>query len=196
MPFRWPRICSETVMSSNGDQKAGDEGRVGPLDVLLASDLKQLVEIYWIASTELRSQLEDLQGCDGRLEYLLGLRVKFAVVLHELQSLMDGEHSFSEFHVLAEILERGVSAVGLDSNGVHQLLLSGAIDRADQIDAECQRLIGIGEQIIASLPGEIPSSMGQTGQRQMIRAMRNWSALAEHAGEDLGFLEKRLSWLV
>jgi hypothetical protein len=189
------QIQCRAIMSPSGDHKAQSEGQVGPAEVLSTKDLRQLVEIYWIASTELRNVLEDFEGCDGRIEYLRGLGVKFAMVLYELQSLMNGERSFSRFHFLAGILESGVSDVGLDSNKVHELLLSGTADNADDVDAECQRLIGIGEQIIAGLPGEIPSSMGRTGQREMLRAMRNWSALAGHAGEDLGFLTKRFSQL-
>lgn len=163
-----------------------------PADVvLLTGSLVQAVDTYWNALTHFQNTLEDIAGADERLEYLLALRLRLVVALHQIASATAGSWSdVASEHQAAHMLEAGAPGLQLDGPAV---VRGVGLDRSPWTAAALQaQLLAFGQSVLARLPGDIPEAQGTSGQRQIIRAMRDWSSAAEARGEDLSFLAARL----
>lgn len=159
--------------------------------VLVTTGLIPMIDGYWNALTHLQNTLEDIAGADGRLEYLLALRFRLLAALQLVDAALGGrDRRAEEAHQVAFVLEHGAPSLGLAPEAV---ITGAALDRARADAADLQAgLLRFGAAVLARLPGDIPEAQGTTGQRQVIRAMRDWSVAAAAVDEDLGFLAERL----
>ena len=154
-------------------------------------DLSSLVEFYWIALHRVQNTLEDIEGADNRLEYLKGLRVLLIEYLQEMDGVLSGGiRVVGALHALPYALEHGISFLGLGGAQLAQAVgfQDDALDFAT-LQTCLQKLCKL---TLASLPGSIPDAQGNSAQREVLRAIRGWSAVAHDMSEDLGFLKSRL----
>jgi len=154
-------------------------------------DLASLVEFYWIALHRIQNTLEDIEGADDRLEYLKGLRVLLIGYLQEMDGVLSGGiKAVSALHALPYALEHGISFLGLGGEQLAQAV--GFQDDATDFATLQTCLQELCKSTLASLPGSIPDAQGNSAQREILRAIRGWSAVAQDMSEDLGFLKSRL----
>jgi hypothetical protein len=163
----------------------------GEAEIAIAgTDLAHVVDFYWLSLSKFQNLLEDIEGADHRLEYLKSLRYQFIVCLQEMDGILTGGvRRVGTLHMLSYALQMGVGFLGMSGPQ-----LAAAVRLHDELEyAELQDcLLRLGKTMIARLPGAIPAAQGGQGQREVLRAMRVWSAAAKEMGEDLSFLASRL----
>ncbi|MDP3745636.1 MAG: DUF6031 family protein [Phenylobacterium sp.] len=158
--------------------------------VIYSANYATAIEAYWLALSHFRSILEDVEGVEGRDQYLVALRYEIAEKLQEVDALLTGTASeVGPAHRLAYALEHGYVAFGLSGAAVREAM--GFDQRQVSFDVLHEAVLAFGRRVLEDLPGEIPDTMGPSGQRQVIRAMQNWSVAAAATGDDLGFLAAR-----
>jgi hypothetical protein len=154
-------------------------------------DLSSLVEFYWIALHRIQNTLEDIEGADDRLEYLKGLRVLLIEYLQEMDGVLSGGiRVVGTLHAVPYALEHGISFLCLSGDQLAQAV--GFQDDAMDFPTLQTCLQRLCKSTLASLPGSIPDAQGNSAQREILRAIRGWSAVAHDMSEDLGFLKSRL----
>lgn len=160
--------------------------------IIAGPDLRGLIDLYWHGLSHVQNCLEDIEGSDGRHEYLTALRLRLVGMLYAMESALKGDHSTkAEIHQAALALENGVPTFGLTGEVLVELL---HFKRPDVSAQELKdALLSLGEQVLARLPGDLPAAQGSSGQREVIRAMQLWSKAAEANGSDIGFLAERLA---
>jgi hypothetical protein len=180
------------MTSRNASLAGNGQAEDLPAKILVESvDLASLVEFYWIALHRIQNTLEDIEGADDRLEYLKGLRVLLIEYLQEMDGVLSGGTRVVEtLHSLPYALEHGISFLGLSGAQLAQAV--GFHD--DELDFPALQtcLRNLCRSSLATLPGSIPDAQGNSAQREILRAIRGWSAVANDMSEDLGFLKSRL----
>jgi hypothetical protein len=158
--------------------------------VVVTRAFGDLVDLYWLALASFRTILEDIEGADGRHEYLISLRCKLVEVCQEMDELLAGTPGCAGAgHRLAIALVDGMPHFGLNAREVVERLYFACADVPnDELQAA---LLAFGDIFARRLPGQIPEAQSPVGQGQTLRAIRNWSAAAGKTGTDLGFLAAR-----
>ncbi len=166
-----------------------DSGETGTTPVI-SNSFENLVDLYWSASTGIRSILEDVAGAEDQPEYLWALRLLLIETLQKMGRAFPGSGpSIAPGHELAFALQHGLTMLNVSSG---ELVRAICLDRPDaSAEVLCESLLSFGSGLIDRLPGDVPDGMGTSSQRQILGAMRNWSAAATDTGADLGFLAKR-----
>jgi hypothetical protein len=171
---------------SNGEELTPD----GKISVAItAQNLRGAVELYWTALADFQNVLEDINGADGRQEYVWGLRLKLLIELHRMDAALGGHPTAMPGHMVAFVLDQGAPRLGLSAKEVQIAV------QMDSSDNDLRLLAALGdfvEQVLARLPGRIPPAQSPNGQREVIRAMQAWSKIATARVEDLQFLAERL----
>jgi len=152
--------------------------------------LESGVDFYWVALAVLKNIVEDIEGADGRLEYVLSLRCRLVEVLQQMDSILSpANRSVGRDHRLVLALTEGISF--LDLSGA-QLASALRFAEPNLSYADCRDcLLSFCNEVLGVIPGPIPDAQGPLAQRQVLRAMRDWSKAAEAIGSDLSFLEAR-----
>jgi hypothetical protein len=161
--------------------------------VLLASSLAATVDVYWMVLLYIQNAIEDIEGADGRLEYLHGLKYRLVEALQGLDgALWPQDRAVEPAYRAPYALEHGIRFLDLDGEQLRARIVGRGSTDFGQLQAA---LLSLAQTAIDRLPGKVPEAQGATGQRQIIRAMRDWSAAAAITGDDLGFLAERFEEL-
>ncbi|KQZ15497.1 hypothetical protein ASD44_16615 [Mesorhizobium sp. Root554] len=162
--------------------------------LVISNSFENLVDFFWSAGTGIRSILEDIGGAGNQPEYLKALRLLLVETLQKMGHAFPGSGaSVAPGHELAFALQHGLPVFNI---GSAELVRAVCLDRPDaSAETLCAALLSFGNGLIEQLPGDVPDGMGTSSQRQILRAMRNWSAAAADTGADLGFLAKRFEAL-
>jgi hypothetical protein len=161
---------------------------------IVLPSLPAAVDLYWMAQIYIQNALEDIEGADGRVEYLHGLRYRLAGALQFVDSAAwPHDRLIPDEHRAAFALDHGVRFLGLNGADLaERLLMHEATPSPEDLG---RALADLCRSALEMLPGRIPAAQGPQGQREVLRAMRNWSQAAEQTGDDLGFLAERLEEL-
>ncbi len=163
--------------------------------VLRAASVRDLVEFHWLVITHTQHILEDIEGNDGRIEYLRGLALLLITYLHEAAACLNGDHDSMHWcHRLAQAAEQGLPEFpAISGEALMPFLLHGSGGILE--DEYEDRLRDLVTTVQRLLPGDLPVTLGPTAQREMLRSLREWSGLAAALGTDIAFLEDRLKYL-
>lgn len=158
---------------------------------MVAGDATAIMRAFWSAMTTLRNLLEDVEGADGRIEYLRYLALALVETIQTIDaSLGAAEGSVGEGHRLAAALERGAPALGLASEDLRAVMAEA--DRA--LDPEELRLYLLrwGDHVLSRFPGAVPNIQGLNGTREVLSTLRRWNRVCEVTGSDFGFMARLL----
>jgi hypothetical protein len=160
---------------------------------ITTSDLRGAIDLYWLAMVHVRNILEDVEGSDGRLGYLEGLRYKLIVVAAEMDAIITGRTKIdSSRERYAAALSVGLPGFGWTEANLADLAGFGPAETQTDYTTLKNALVSFCNAIIDHLPGDLPNAQGVEAQRNMLTAMQRWQVIADNRGEDLAFLEKRL----
>lgn len=160
--------------------------------MLLGRSLVTAIDFYWTAFSKFKNALEDIEGADGRQEYLLSLRYKLVEALQQMDAaLSEPNLAVKAEHRLSFALEHGLKFLDMDGITLVKTLRLDEPEISYEDLHQC--LLAFGDSVISQLPGEIPDALGSAGHREVLRAMRGWSKAAAETGDDLGFLAARLN---
>lgn len=161
---------------------------------IIGGSARDLVDFYWLGVVDLQNVLEDVEGADGRPAYLETLRLRLIELLQQMDGLLTGPAAQrQEGHRLAYALQHGIAFLGWNAETLRaRLLLDGAMPGYATLQ-EC--LVTRIRAVVHGIPGDVPEAQGSQAQRHMLRAMRDWSALADAAGTDIAFLADRFRQL-
>ena len=158
--------------------------------MVVAPGIAKMVDLYWMALVYVQNLLEDVEGADGRPAYLHSLKYRLIETLQEMDgALWPVDCAAPPVHRAAFALDNGIRSLGLTGQELQERvgLGQGALNATEL----GKLLVDLGNVALAALPGEMPRAQGVQGQREVLRAMRTWSAAAEQTGEDLSFLASR-----
>lgn len=173
-----------------GDDAAAQLQQPASTAVAIAPDLAHAVDLYWLALQKLQTLIEDIEGADGRLEYLKMLRFRLIEFIQEMDGILNTHtRAVGRSHALPYALQNGIEF--LELSGVE---LTSKLRLHEPLDIESlqQCLLQFSYWVLGRLPGQLPNAQGAQGQREVLRAMRGWSATSSVMGEDLGFLAARI----
>ncbi|MEV0174399.1 DUF6031 family protein [Streptomyces sp. NPDC050803] len=141
----------------------------------------------WLLAVEGRAYLEDLEGGADQPLLRRAVRIKLLELLYDIDTRLAGAVPVAEEHQLALALEYGLhDLAGLDGDRLAEVFALAADDEGDTGDGLVPQLW---ERLCAAFPGELPDPLQASGQREILRALRNWSKLCTAAGTDAAFLE-------
>lgn len=167
-------------------------GEITP-NPIVGGSARNIVDFYWLGTVDLQNLLEDIEGADGRLSYLLSLRLRLIELLQQMDGLVAGSAAQrNEHHRLAYALQHGISFLDWSAKVLRARLLFDASLDFSVLQEELTEQVRV---VLRQIPGDIPEAQGPQAQRHMLRAMRDWSALASSAGADIGFLAERFRQL-
>jgi hypothetical protein len=159
------------------------------LGLASADALRRLMEAYWFFVTDLQNLREDIEGIDGRREYLLGLKIRLAERLYEMDQLLGGREALDGIHHLALALQLGASTVA----GLSGPDLLGMVRTAQgPLEDEVQMTRGVCEAITSTLPGKVHGPFDAQGERYMLRLLQRWFSIAKTRNEPLSFIKEYL----
>jgi hypothetical protein len=158
---------------------------------IVAQSLTATMDFYWVAFTTFKNILEDVEGADGRIEYVVSLRYKLIEVLQEMDaSLSKARLGVRQEQRLPFALGHGIDFLGIGGDElIHHLRLHENNLSYEDIQ-KC--LLIFGDFVIRNLPGKLPNAQGSVGRREVLQAMRRWSNASDATGDDMGFLSSRL----
>lgn len=161
--------------------------------VVFAGSYLQAVDLYWNALSYLQNAMEDIDGAEGRLEYLRALGLRVVALLQRMDAIVNPDAAVGSGHEVAFAFENGLRSFGLTAA---ELIRATRLQDPD-VDADtlAESLTRLAANVVAWLPGQVPEAQGTSGQRQIIRAMRDWSTASEALGLDISFLAQRLEEL-
>ncbi|MFF8642017.1 DUF6031 family protein [Streptomyces sp. NPDC015345] len=145
----------------------------------------------WLLAVEGRAYLEDLEGGTDQPQLRRVVRVKLLELLLDIDTRLSGAVPVAEEHQLALALEYGLHDLA-DLEGPSLIEVFALADDADHADAAAPgdgEVPRLWERLCAEFPGELPDPLQASGQREILRALRNWSKLCTAAGTDAAFLE-------
>lgn len=160
--------------------------------IIVTASLRDAIDLYWLAMVHVRNILEDVEGSDGRIPYLLGLRYKLLVVAKEMDAIIGQSRKIlSSRERYAQALSEGLPNFGWDETAL--ATIAGISDVHAQTDYHKMReiLVNFANAIVDRLPGFIPNAQGVETQRNVLTAMQRWQVIADSRGESLAFLEAR-----
>jgi hypothetical protein len=158
---------------------------------ILAQSLTSAIDFYWVAFTKFENVIEDIEGADGRKEYLLSLRYRLIEVLQEMDAALSKDDIvIKQEQRLPFVLENGLSFLGIEGVELVSILKLDKINLSYQDIQEC--LLSFGHFVINQLPGNLPNAQGLTGRREVLQAMQRWSKAADATGDNISFLSSRL----
>jgi len=149
------------------------------------------VEAYWAAISGLMNTIEDIEGADGRIGYLLCLRYKLLEAIAKIDSFLcpPCRPTKPEYRA-AYALKNGVEFMRATADEVAYGL---CLDQSNlEFDELQHRVMAFANLAKKCIPGTLPEAQGPTGQRELLHAMRLWSSAAEERNEDIGFLAQRI----
>ncbi|WP_055480121.1 DUF6031 family protein [Sphaerimonospora mesophila] len=140
----------------------------------------------WLLAVEGRAYLEDLEGGADQPLLRRVVRIKLLELLYDIDTRLSGTVTIAEEHRLALALEYGLhDLASLDGESLVEVFAL-APDDPDHADGLVPQLW---ERLCAAFPGELPDPLKASGQREILRALRNWSKLCTAAGTEAAFLE-------
>jgi hypothetical protein len=149
------------------------------------------VTAAWLLAVEGRAYLEDLAGGTDQPQLRQVVRLRLLELLLDIDCRLAGSVPLDEGHRLAVALEYGLHELaeldGADLVGL--FALDGEFGAAHEGDGQVRALW---DRICAAFPGRLPDPLLATGQREILQALRLWSALCTAAGIDAAFLEPLL----
>jgi hypothetical protein len=163
----------------------------GKCSFVLTQSLSSAMEFYWVAFAKLKNVLEDVEGADGRRDYLLSLRYKLVDVLQE----MDGALSKSDLAVRSKqrlpfAFNNGIDFLGISGDELIKHLRLNEINLSYSDLRNC--LLDFIDLVISELPGNLPNAQGSAGRREVLQTIQLWSKASESTGNDISFLADRL----
>jgi|CXWL01.1.fsa_nt_gi hypothetical protein len=150
-------------------------------------DLPRLYEFYWQICTFLQTLLEDLEGVDERNPYLQRVKLRLLETSYELDEALTGRPSVDHAHQLALAVELGCGAFSA-LNGV-QITELFFDDLADTTQ-EARRMLELGQKLTASVPGNVRTALDTSGQRYILKMLRNWSKLSADSPESMNAIRE------
>ncbi|MEO1662064.1 MAG: DUF6031 family protein [Pseudomonadota bacterium] len=149
------------------------------------------VEAYWAAISGLMNTIEDIEGADGRIGYLLCLRYKLLEAIAKIDGFLCPPcRPTKPEYLAAYALKNGVEYMHATAD---EVMYGLCLDQSDLKFDELQRIVLAFANLAKNcIPGVLPEAQGPTGQRELLHAMRLWSSAAEEKNEDIGFLAQRI----
>ncbi|MFN7265812.1 MAG: DUF6031 family protein [Phenylobacterium sp.] len=178
---------NKTVTAPEVDEPIQPSGHAA--GSIVAASLTAAVDLYWMALLNIQNCLEDIEGADGRRDYLGSLRYRLVEALQDMDGVLwPTDLAVTPSHRAAFALQNGLRMLDLSGPRLCARIGLGEDWDASRLQKE---LLALGADGLCVLPGDIPSAQGPQGQREVIRAMRTWSAAAVKTGDDLAFLASR-----
>ncbi|KPI03539.1 hypothetical protein OK074_4906 [Actinobacteria bacterium OK074] len=146
----------------------------------------------WLLAVEGRAYLEDLEGGTDQPLLRRAVRIKLLELLYDIDTRLAGAVPVAEEHQLALALEYGLhDLAALDGDRLAEVFALATDKDADAAEDESSDGLVplLWERLCAAFPGELPDPLLASGQREILRALRNWSKLCTAAGTDAAFLE-------
>ncbi len=150
-----------------------------------------LSKLAFRLAIDVRAFLEDIDGGRDFPHYLKNLKLRLLELLAELNLLLSYDDGMDETHFAALALEYGVDHIAAMS-GPELVETFGLLDSFSSEAVDVEGVVSLFERLIAEFPGDIPDPLAPKGQRELLKALRNWDKICSAQGVDAKFLEDLL----
>jgi Family of unknown function (DUF6031) len=143
--------------------------------------------VAWLMLAEGRAYIEDLEGGAAQPQMRQAAKLRLLEQLADIDNRLAGREPVADAHCLALALEYGMHEL-VDASGPELAEIFGLHEELGGESCSVDAVRVLWDRLLDGFPGELPDRLVAQGQRDMLRTLRDWAALARSAGLDVGLL--------
>jgi hypothetical protein len=145
------------------------------------------LQVAWLMLAEGRAYIEDLEGGTTQPEMQQAAKLRMLEQLVDIDNRLAGRSPVADAHCLALGLEYGMQEL-VAASGSELADIFGLDEEFGGDTCQVADIFLLWQRLLDGYPGELPDRLVAQGQRDMLRTLQTWAALARSAGLDVGLL--------